>query len=92
MIYVRMMDLQQLLQNMHSKVTAVQRPALDEFERGAEQLQVIDLADLLPDEAQIQAEAGGYGSVMTLQEKAIFAAGAAWVRQTALNKLEGCDK
>jgi len=48
MIYVRMIDLLQLLQDMQSKVTCIQRPALDDFERGVERLQRYSMANIGP--------------------------------------------
>lgn len=48
MIYVRMMDLQALLLDMHSKVTCIQRPALDDFERAVEKLPRYAMANIGP--------------------------------------------
>ena len=48
MKYVKLEDVQKILSDMHSKMTAVQRPALDRFESAVEELAVYEFPSVLP--------------------------------------------
>jgi len=45
MKYVKLEDVQKIMDDMHSKMTAVQRPALDRFESAVKDLEVVEFPD-----------------------------------------------
>lgn len=79
--------LREMLRNMQSKVTCIQRPALDDFERGAEALPAIDLAELVPEgksHKDIDCDLTDFG-------KAIAAQGWNDCRAAILRNIEGLE-
>lgn len=79
--------LREMLRNMHSKVSGVQRPALDRIESAEKQLQVIDLAELVPEEKShkdIDCDLTDFG-------KAIAAQGWNDCRAAILRIIEGLE-
>jgi len=55
MKYVKLEDVQKILSDMNSEVTAVQLPALDRFESAVEELAVYDFPAIYPSVDDLQA-------------------------------------
>ncbi len=64
MKYVKLEDVQKILSDMNSKVTAVQMPALDRFESAVEELAVYDFPAIYPSVDDLN-EMGAHGFNIT---------------------------